>query len=91
MIHIFCRGGENWTQEDRLTLEGEVTVQSIDSPPTPLSHLPWIEKEVRVAARQNKMDTSLDRISSQQNLWHCRYVDDVAKEGSKGEDSAQES
>jgi hypothetical protein len=72
-------------------LEAEVSVQSIDSPPTPLTHLPWTDTKARLAARQKEWDRRLDRISSEQILWDCIYVDDVTKEGLKGQDSPQES
>jgi hypothetical protein len=71
-------------------LEGHVTAQSIHSPPRPLSHYPWIEKEAHLAAAPKEMDRGRDRISCQQKIWHSKYVDDVAKEGSKWEDSAEE-
>jgi hypothetical protein len=72
-------------------LKGLVAAQSIRSPPRPLSHYPWIEKESRLAAARKEMDRGQDRISSQQKICHCKYVDDVAKEGWKGKDSAEES
>jgi hypothetical protein len=37
------------------------------------------------------MNRGQDRISSQKKIPHYKYIDDVAKEGWKGEDSAEES
>jgi hypothetical protein len=72
-------------------LKEHVIAQGIQSPPRPFSHYPWILKEACLAAARKEMDRGQDRISSQKKICHCKYVDDVAKEGWKGEDSAEES
>jgi hypothetical protein len=64
-----------------VSLKELVTAQIIDSPPRPLNHYPWILKKAHLAAAREEMDRGQDRTSSQKKSCHCKYVDDVAKEG----------